>query len=213
MTDRKALIRNGLRVSSLGCVAAVLLGGCAITQPAPTAIECAPLPDARQTLAQAWQAYQPDQPMPFSIPVRRGLFAFQVLLISAGMYDDPPADPTTVDAQYAPDFVRDFGMGRNPGLKDAFAKLSQALEQARDRSEADLGANCGFILARRMLRADPVNVSTDWVLQAVTWGFAATFQESIRQLVGQAAQACSAEPDTAGVAEAILVCTARRVGL
>lgn len=193
-------------------VATGLLSACVVVQPAP-AVECAPLPDARQTLAQAWQVSQPDQPMPFSIPVRSRLFVFQVLLISAGMYDEPPSDPITVDAQYAPLFVHDFGMGRNPGLKDAFAKLSQTLLQARERSDGDLADNCGLILARRMLRADAVNVSTDWVLQAVTWGFAATFQESIRQLVGAAAQACSAQSDAAGAPEAILNCTMQRVGL
>lgn len=151
--------------------------------------------------------------MPFSIPVRRRLFAFQVLLVSAGMYDEPPSDPATVVTQYAPQFVRDFGMSRNPELAGALAKLSQALQQELERPESELGNNCGLILARRMLRADPVNVSTDWVLQTVTWGFAPTFQESIRQLVHDHARACSDQPDAAGTPESLLVCTMRRVGL
>lgn len=169
------------------------------------------LPDARQTLASAWQAYQPDQTMPFSIPVRSHLFDLQVLLISAGTYGDPPQDPVTVDAQYAPQFVRDFGMGRNPGLKDAVGNLTQTLQMAH--SEGDLGNNCGLLVARRMLHADAVNVSTDWVLQTITWGFAPTFQESIKRLVLEAAKACSAKPDVAGAPEAVLECTMQQVGL
>jgi hypothetical protein len=194
-------------------IAAVLLSGCAASGPAPTPVDCEPLPDAREALAQAWQAYRPDQPMPFSIPIRRRLFAFQVLLISAGMYDEPASDPATVHAEYAPQFVRDFGMSRNPGLAGALAKLSQTLQQLRERSESDLGNNCGLILTRRMVREDPVNVSTDWVLQTVTWGFAPTFQESVHQLVHDHAQACGAEPDVTGDPESVLVCTMRRVGL
>ena len=151
--------------------------------------------------------------MPFSIPVRRRLFALQALLISAGMYDEPPSDPAAVYGQYAPQFVADFGMGRNPGLADALAKLSETLQEVRARVDGDLGDNCGLVLARRMLRDDAVNVSTDWVLQTVTWGFAATFQESIRQLVHEHAQACGNELDAGGIPESILACTMRRVGL
>jgi hypothetical protein len=164
-------------------------------------------------LVDAWHAYQPDQPMPFSIPVRRRLFAFQALLISAGMYDEAPSDPVMVYVDYAPRFVRDFGMSRNPGLAGALAKLSDALQHARGRADGDFGNNCGLVLARRMLLDDPVNVSTDWVLQTITWGFAPTFQESIRQLVHDHAQACSEQPDVAGVPESVLACTMRRVGL
>ena len=177
------------------------------------AVECGPLPDAREELAQAWQAFQPDRPLTFSIAIRPRLFAFQVLLISAGMYDEPPSAPAAVYAQYAPQFVRDFGMSRNPGLTGALANLSETLQQARERSEGDFGNNCGLILARRMLHQDAVNVSTDWVLQTVTWGFAPTFQESIHQLVHDHAQTCSSEPDVEGVPEAVLGCTIRRVGL
>jgi hypothetical protein len=166
-----------------------------------------------RTLEQAWQAYQPDQPVSPAVTVRRRLFALQVLLLSAGMYDEPPSDPGRVYAQYAPQFVRDFGMSRNPGLAAALGKLSGTLEHVRDRADADLGTNCGLILARRALREDPVNVSTDWVLQTITWGLAATFQSSIRQLVHEAAQACNAQPDVAGRPEAVLACTMHRVGL
>ena len=44
--------------------------------------------------------------------------------------------------------------------------------------------------------------------ETVTWGFAATFQESIHQMVHDHAQACDA-----GVPESVLVCTMRSVGL
>jgi hypothetical protein len=99
-------------------------------------------------------------------------------------------------------------MRRNPGLADALDKLSQTLQQQRERPEADLGNNCGLILARRMLHEDPVSVSTDWVLQRVTtWGFAPTFQASIYRLVHDHAQACSQQPEGAGVPESVLVCT------
>jgi hypothetical protein len=193
--------------------AALLLCGGIPARAAEAQVDCGPLPDAKDTLAAAWQDYKPDQEWPFSIPVRSHLFAFQSLLISAGMYDEPPSDPVAVYASYAPRFVRDFGMGRNPPLQDALAKLSQSLLDARDQSEADLGENCGLILARRMLRDDAVGVSSDWVLQAVTWGFAPMFQESIRQIVRQDAEACAAEPDASGVPESVLVCTMRKVGL
>ena len=86
-------------------VAACLLGGCGgAPGPPPMAVECGPLPDAREELAQAWQAFQPDRPLTFSIAIRRRLFAFQVLLISAGMYDEPPSAPAAVYAQsFQPD--------------------------------------------------------------------------------------------------------------
>jgi len=178
-----------------------------------TSVECAALPDAAETLPQAWQAYQPDQPMPFSIPVRRRLFAFQVLLISAGMYDERLSDPLIVDAQYAPQFVRDFGTSRNPEMAAAFKRLSETLLDVRERSEDDLDDNCGLILARRMLRADAVSATTDWALQTVTWGFAPMFQTSIRQLVHDHAQACFSEPDADRTPESVLACTIHRVGL
>src|SRR6266851_3471027 len=108
--------------------------------------------------------------MPFSITVRRRLFAFQVLLISTGMYDEPPSDPLKVHALYAPQFVRDFGVSRNPEMAAALNRLSETLLDIRERSEDDLDDNCGLILARRMLRADALSVSTDWVVQTVTWG-------------------------------------------
>src|SRR5262245_19048859 len=84
-------------------LAVAMLLGCNRLEPAPTTIDCAPLPDASQALAQAWQAYQPDQPMSLPVTLRRRLFAFQALLLSAGMYDDEsPADPPDVYADYAP---------------------------------------------------------------------------------------------------------------
>ena len=193
--------------------AATVLGGCAISGPAPSAGACPALPEVTRTLEQAWQAYQPDQPLSPAVSVRRRLFVLQALLLSAGMYDEPPADPGRVYAQYAPQFVRDFGMSRNPGLAAALGKLSGTLEQVRERADAELGSNCGLILARRALGEDPVNVSSDWVLQTITWGLAATFQSSIRQLVHEAAQACAAQPDVAGSPPAVLACTMHRVGL
>jgi hypothetical protein len=205
------MTRPAWKVPCVCVLAACVITGCTAAGPAtPSPVVCAELPNASQTLTQAWQAYQPDQPMPFTIPVRRNLFALQALLISAGMYTEPPADPTTVYAQYASQFVRDLGMSRNPGLADALDKLSHTLQQQREHSEAELGNNCGLILARRMLRDDPVSVSTDWVLQRVTWGFAPTFQASIYQLVHDHAQACSEQIEVAGVPESVLACTIQR---
>ena len=181
--------------------------------PAPTPA-CEDPPDAYQTLAQAWRAYQPDQPLSPAVSVRRRLFAFQALLLSAGMYDDQaPSDPGLAYAQYAPQFVRDFGKGRDPGMSAALDKLASHLHQVRERSEADLGASCGLVVARRALRADPVNVATDWVLQTITWGLAATFQASIHEMVHEHARACSSQPDVDGTPESVLTCTMRRVGI
>ncbi len=194
-------------------VAASVLTACSASLPTNPAVDCAALPDAAQTLAQAWNDYQPDQPLSPAVNARKRLFAFQALLLSAGMYAEPPSDPATVYAQYAPQFVRDFGMSRNPALDEALNKLGGTLQQVRERSERDLGDNCGLILARRMLRADPVNVSTDWILQRITWGLAATFQTSIRQIVHESALACSSEPAMDRAAESVLACTMRRVGL
>ncbi len=198
---------------AVALVAASVLTACSASPPANPAVDCAALPDAAQTLAQAWTDYQPDQPLSPAVNARKRLFAFQALLLSAGMYAEPPSDPATVYAQYAPQFVRDFGMTRNPALESALSKLSGTLQQVRERSERDLGDNCGLILARRMLRDDPVSISTDWVLQRVTWGLAAMFQTSIRQMVHEYAQACSSEPDVDRAPESVLACTMRRVGL
>lgn len=210
-SQRFAATGPGWKVPCVAVLAASMITGCATAGPAtPSPVACRGLPNSYETLLQAWQAYQPDQPMPFTIPVRRELFALQALLISAGMYDESPSDPTTVYAQYAPEFVRDLGMSRNPGLAGALDKLSQTLEQHRDGSEADLGNNCGLLLARRMLYDDPVGVATDWVLQVVTGGFAPTFQASIYRIVHDHAQACSQQPEIARVPESVLMCTIQR---
>jgi hypothetical protein len=191
-----------------------MLLGCNRLEPAPTTIDCPPLPNANQTLAQAWQAYQPDLPMSLPVTLRRRLFAFQALLLSAGMYgDQSPADPPDIYADYAPRFVRDLGMSRNPGMAEALNKLDRKLNDVRQDPETKLGRNCGLMLARRALREDPVNVSTDWILQTVTWGFAAYFQSSVRQLIHEHAQTCNAQGDLGGAPEAVLDCTMRRVGV
>ena len=197
-----------------GALVMGLLLGCDRLLPAPSTIDCPPLPDTNQTLTQAWQAYQPDQPMSLPVTVRRRLFAFQALLLSAGMYDDqPPAAPSSVYADYAPQFVRELGMSRNPGLPEALNKLDRRLNDAGQDPESKLAGNCGLILARRALREDPLNVSTDWILQTVTWGFAAYFQSSIRQLIHEHARTCSRQTGVDHSAEAILDCTMRRVGV
>jgi hypothetical protein len=212
---REAGLRlRGYRLTPGAALAILFLAGCNALLPGPKAIECPPLPDANQALAQAWQAYQPDQSMSLPVTLRRRLFAFQALLLSAGMYDDQaPAAPSGVYADYAPQFVRDLGMSRNPGLADALKNLDRKLNEVRQEPDSKLGANCGLILARRALREDPTNVSTDWILQTVTWGFAAYFQSSVRQLIHEHAQTCSGGTDVGGSAEAILDCTIRRVGL
>jgi hypothetical protein len=198
---------------TVALVAASVLTGCSASPPTNPAVDCAALPDPAQALAQAWKDYQPDQPLSPAVNARKRLFAFQALLLSAGMYAEPPSDPTMVYAHYAPQFVRDFGMSRNPALDAAINKLSGTLQQVRERSERDLGDNCGLILARRMLRDDPLNVTTDWILQRVTWGLAAMFQTSIRQIVHEYAQTCSNEPDVDRSPESVLACTMRRAGL
>src|SRR2546430_1799286 len=88
---------------TIAALCAALFSGCTLADSRRTAVEFTQLPDARQTLAEAWQVEWPDQPLPFSIPVRRRLFAFQVLLISAGMYNEPPSDPAAVNSEYALD--------------------------------------------------------------------------------------------------------------
>lgn len=201
----------GLVVLLAGALAAA---ACANRPPVSPAPVCIDPPDAYQTLAQAWRAYQPDQPLSPAVSVRRRLFALQALLLSAGMYDEePPSGIEAAYAQYAPRFVRDLGRGRDPGLAPALDRLAVRLDEMRDHPEADLADTCGLIVARRTLRADPVNVSTDWVLQTITWGLAATFQASIHAMVHEHARACTSQPDVAGVPEAVLTCTMRRVGL
>ena len=205
---------DGYRLTRGAAAAIVFLAGCSARLPGPKPIDCPPLPDANQLLAQAWQAYQPDQPMFLPVTVRRRLFAFQALLLSAGMYaDQAPAAPSGVYADYAPQFVHDLGMSRNPGLADALKNLDRKLNDVRQDPEDKLGENCGLILARRALREDPTAVSTDWILQTVTWGFAAYFQSSIRQLIQEHTQECSAQTNVGGSAEAVLDCTMRRVGI
>jgi hypothetical protein len=189
----------------------VLVLGCSASTPSAT--NCAAPPDANLLLAQAWAAYQPDQPLSMAISMRRRLFAFQALLISAGMYGDPPADPAQVYADYAPQFVRDFGRGRNDGMRAALDKLTSTLLDVRARTDSELADRCGLLVARRTLRADAQATSVDWVMQVVTGGFAPHFQASIEQLVRQYATACAAEPDARAAAEAMLSCLTRRVGL
>jgi hypothetical protein len=191
-------------------LASLLLVGCAQPTPART---CAAQPNSDRLLAQAWAAYQPDQPLSWVVSVRRHLFAFQALLISAGMYGDAPADPTQVYADYAPQFVRDLGRGRDVGIRDALDRLTGTLLDVREQADTELTDRCGLLLARRTLRADAQATSVDWVIQVVTGGFAPHFQASIEQLVREYARACASEPATSAVAEAMLSCLVQRVGL
>jgi hypothetical protein len=211
---RHARGRTGPPLGAVGrlvvALASLLLVGCSPPTPAVT---CAGPPDADLLLAQAWAAYQPDQPMSPAIRVRRHLFAFQALLISAGMYGDAPADPARVYADYAPQFVRDFGRGRNDGMREALDRLTGTLLEVREQADSELADRCGLLLARRALRADAQATSVDWVMQVVTGGFAPHFQASIEQLVRRYATACASEPDASAAAEALLGCLTRRVGL
>src|SRR5260370_6589707 len=113
-------------------VAASVLTACSVSPPTSPAVECAALPDPAQTLAQAWKDYQPDQPLSPAVNARKRLFAFHALLLSAGMYAEPPADPATVYAHYAPQVVRDYGMTRNPALESALSRLSATLHHVRE---------------------------------------------------------------------------------
>jgi hypothetical protein len=178
--------------------------------PATPSEDCKPPPDPIATLAAAWQAYQPDQPLSWTVNVRRRLFALQALLLSAGMYGEPPLPPTTAYERYAPLFVRDLGASRNEGLALALTTLATKLEASRDAPDADLADNCGLLLARRELRDDRVSIATDWVVQAATNGFAPYFQASVQQLVRDHALACSADVDNPP--ETVLTCTLQRVG-
>jgi hypothetical protein len=205
-------MRHLTRVGAWLCVVLVATSSTRLAaQESPA--ECTPLPDPTATLAEAWQAYQPDEPVSPAVNIRRRLFVFQTLLIGAGMYGDEPDQPAAVAPHYAEQFVRDFGASRNSNLSAALTRLSSALRQARDGSDVDLAGNCGLILARRALREDVVNVSTDWVVQTVTLGFAPYFQASIRQLVHEAAEACNEHPELAPDAEDVLTCTMQRIGL
>jgi hypothetical protein len=194
-------------------LAMVLVASCAPTPPVPSALECSsPPPDAMQVLTQAWHEYQPDQPMAWTVSIRRRLFALQALLLSAGMYDAPSTDMATAYAQYAPQFVRDLGASRNPDLADAFARLAATLEALRGRPDAELAFNCGLLAARWALRAAPIDVTTDWVVQVSTQGFAPYFQTSVQQLVREHSVACGASPNAASPPESVLTCTMQRVG-
>jgi len=62
------------------------------------------------------------------------------------------------------------------------------------------------------LHDDSAGTSTDWILQTVTWGFPAYFQNSTRQLIHEHAQNCATQGNGGGPAEAVLDCTMRHVG-
>jgi hypothetical protein len=61
------------------------------------------------------------------VSVRRHLFAFQALLISAGMYGDAPADPAQGVRRLRTQFMRDFGRARDFGIRDALDRLTATL--------------------------------------------------------------------------------------
>jgi hypothetical protein len=173
---------------------------------------CEPLPDPTATLATAWHEYRPDQPLPWTLSIRRRLFALEALLLSAGMYGDPPLPPAITYSEHAHQFVRDLGASRNQGLADALTKLAATLEASREQADSELAPNCGLLSARHSLREDPVSVATDWAVQAATDGFAPYFQASVEQQVRHYAVTCSGSEDVQTVPEAVLTCTLRRVG-
>jgi hypothetical protein len=187
--------------------------GCAMPAPPPRASNCSSLPDVTDALARAWQMYQPDSSLSWTVTIRRRLFSLQALLLSAGMYAEPPDDPAAVYPRYATQFVRDLGASRNLETAAALNRLADTLERVRARSDAGLGANCALVQARRALRNDPDGVTTEWIVQTVTLGFAPYFQASVQQLVREHARACSTLPEIATAPEPILTCTLRRVGL
>jgi hypothetical protein len=199
------------------CILAMLIAltsGCAmLAPPPPPAPNCAAPPDAFDALVRAWHDYQPDTSPSWTVTIRRRLFSLQALLLSAGMYAEPPADPAAVYPLYAAQFVRDLGVSRNAGTAAALVRLADTLEQLRAQSDAELGANCALVEARRALRNDPDGTATEWVVQTVTFGFAPYFQASVQQLVSEHARACMAQPEIAAAPESILTCTLRRVGL
>jgi len=192
----------------------VVSASCAtLAPPTPAAPDCASLPDAFDALARAWQDYQPDTSPSWTVTIRRRLFSLQALLLSAGMFAEPPDDPAVVYPDYAAHFVRDLGASRNAGTAAALVRLADTLDQRRAQSDAELGANCALVEARRTLRNNPDGVATEWVVQTVTFGFAPYFQASVQQLVSEHARACTAQPEIAAAPESILTCTLRRVGL
>lgn len=97
---RPGTARTIWKATCVAVDAAGLLSGCVASARMPVAVDCAPLPDARETLAQAWNAYQPNPPISPAVTIRRRLFAFQALLLSASIYNEPPSDPATVYTQY-----------------------------------------------------------------------------------------------------------------
>jgi len=190
----------------------VLVGCAGPAAPAPRP-SCAAPPDPNQALADAWTDYQPGQPLSLPVNARRHFYALQALLLAAGMYGDAPAELNTVYPRYAQQFVRDLGAGRNQATAAALGRLATSIEQTRDQADLDLSDRCALLAARRMLRADPVQVSTDWVLQTVTAGFAPHFQASIAQIIRHCAEACHIQPEVAATTDLELGCVMRRVGL
>lgn len=81
---RPGTARTIWKATCVAVDAAGLLSGCVASARKPVAVDCPPLPDARETLAQAWNAYQPNPPISPAVTIRRRLFAFQALLLSAG---------------------------------------------------------------------------------------------------------------------------------
>jgi hypothetical protein len=197
---------------TLATLVAVASGCTLLASPSP-APTCAAPPDAADVLARAWHAEEPDSSLPWTVNSRRRLFSLQALLLSAGMYGEPPEDPTVVYPRYAAQFVRDLGASRNAETAAALVKLADTLDEARYRSDSEFAANCALVQARRALRDDPSDVATDWVVQTVTFGFAPYFQTSVQQLVKEHALACRGDLELPTAPEAILTCTLRRAGL
>jgi len=69
---RPGTAKSSWKAVWVAVVAAGLLTGCVASARMPAAVDCPPLPDARETLAQAWQAYQPNRPISPAVTIRRG---------------------------------------------------------------------------------------------------------------------------------------------
>lgn len=131
-------------------------------QPALAPRDCLALghPEPLDVLSTAWQEYNGmavrTVPPPSLLPPLTQ-FETQALLWSAGLYGNPPTDPSDAYLQHARRWASLRALFSSDETVQALGQLADRLDQVKTLEDAALPDNCGLVIIRATLRAKPLD--------------------------------------------------------
>jgi hypothetical protein len=162
------------------------------------------LPDAEQVIAAAFRDQYPGWPaqeLQALINRRSANFEVEAWLLSAGMYGDAPTDPAIAFAQHAPRFAQERAGDVTAATPRALRNLSDTLYIDRDQPDASITNNCGLVLLRAMLRANPAEVTGFLLFGGLTGRSDPRTQEFMRGYLQNVAMSAYARPEAVAYPE------------